>query len=70
MLNLYKTEGFCESSDEGKKCGDCQSFSYDMDECVHNGVVAAVYRFTNSIMEDTREFKPREREMGVIIRKL
>lgn len=59
MLKVYRTKGYCESSDGGKKCGECGHFEYEMDDCRHNGFVAAVYRLIDGITEDTRHFEPR-----------
>jgi hypothetical protein len=57
-LELYKTDGYCESSDSGKKCIECSHYSFEMDDCRHNDFVAAVYRFVHNITEDDRHFEP------------
>ena len=57
-INLHRTEGHCKTSDNGKKCGRCGHFSYDMDDCSGNGYVAAIYRLIMNIKEDDRKFSP------------
>ncbi len=57
-LKLYRTEECCPTADNGDNYGECRHFSYDMDDCVHNGFVAMVYRFVNNITEDDRKFEP------------
>ena len=57
-INLHRTEGYCATSDEGKKCGKCTHLCYEMDGCVHNGFVAAMYRLIMNIKEDDRKFEP------------
>jgi hypothetical protein len=64
----YKLSGFCESSDNGKKCYECKHISLAADDCIHNTFAAALYRFERGITEDPRKFEPREdKEISIII---